>query len=100
MRGKFLLMLLGATLGGVSAYLITKRNEELKKKIAVLQEKVKSTEVSNKVKTSLDEILSKLNNVLNKKVEAPTVSTAEKEEILKEVEEKIEQLEELLKKEQ
>ncbi len=100
MRGRFLLMLVGATLGGISAYLLTKRNEELKNRIAILQEKISKTELSNKVKSSLDEILSKLNKITTEKSVSPTVNNVDRERILKEVEEKVEQLEELLRKEQ
>ena len=100
MRGKFLLMLVGATLGGISAYLFTKKDEELKIRIAVLQEKVKKTALSNKIKSSLDEILSKLNKITTEKVASPSVDNVDRERILREVEEKVEQLEELLRKEQ
>ena len=100
MRGKFFLMLVGATLGGVSAYILTKRNEELKNRIAILQEKVKKTDLSNKVKSSLDDILSKLNKITTEKTVSTPVDNADRERILREVEEKVEQLEELLKKEQ
>ncbi len=100
MRGKFLLMLVGATLGGISAYLLTKRNEELKNRIALLQEKINKTELSNKAKLSLDELLSKLNKITTEKSVSPTVNNIDREKILREVEEKVGQLEELLKKEQ
>ena len=100
MRSKFLLMLVGATLGGVTAYLLTKRNEELKNRISVLQEKIKKTDLSNKVKSSLDEIISKLNKITKEKSDSSSVSNIDREKILKEVDEKVEQLEELLKKEQ
>ncbi|RUM56833.1 MAG: hypothetical protein DSY59_02945 [Persephonella sp.] len=100
MRGKFLLMLVGATLGGISAYLFTKKDEELKNRIAVLQEKVKKTDLSNKVKSSLDEILSKLNKITTEKVASPSIDNVDRERVLREVEEKVEQLEELLRKEQ
>ncbi len=100
MRGKFLFMLFSASLGGLTAYLLTKRNEELKNKIAVLQEKVKKTDLSNKVKSSLDEILSKLNKITTEKAASPSVNNVDRERILREVEEKVGQLEELLKKEQ
>ena len=100
MRGKFLLMVAGATLGGITAYVLTKKNEELKNRIAVLQERVKNTELSNKVKSSVEEILSKLTKVTTEKTATAPVSNADREKILKEVEEKVEQLEDLLKREQ
>ncbi|RUM60650.1 MAG: hypothetical protein DSY66_01780 [Persephonella sp.] len=99
MRNKFFTMLLGATLGGITAYIIVKRNEELKNRIAILQEKLKSAQFTGKIKGTLDEILNKLNKVSEESVKSPSVSNEERERILREVEEKVEKLEELINKE-
>ncbi len=99
MRNKFFTMLLGATLGGITAYIIVKRNEELKNRIAILQEKLKSAQFTDKIKGTLDEILNKLNKVSEESVKTPSVSKEERERILREVEEKVEKLEELINKE-
>jgi len=94
---KIVLTAIGFALGGLTAYLITKRREELLRQVAVLQEKVKQKEISEKTKAKLENVLNKLNKTLKEKRKKGKAQDLEQEvKKLVEIEEEIEKLKEAI----
>jgi len=90
---KLIMTLLGFILGGVSAYILTKRREELKRQVAILQEKVKQKELSEKTRAKVEEVLKKVNKTLKERKKKGVAQDLEEEiKNLAELEEEIEKL--------
>lgn len=97
MKGKLIWTVLGFALGGVTAYILTKRREELLERVITLQEKLKDKEITNKTKETLNEIISKLNTLTKEKIKVKShAEIKEDAKTLEEVEEKLEKLESLV----
>ncbi len=100
MKGRLVWTVLGFVLGGVAAYMLTKRREELLERIITLQEKLKDKEIANKTKDTLNELINKLNSITREKIRSKSPSKIkESSKTLEEVEEKLEKLENLIQSE-
>ena len=89
-------LLITSVLGAVGAYFAYKRKDEILQKLNELQEALKETELTDKVRTAIGEVIDRITNLIKKEEE---MSEEEKVKILKEVEEKIKKLEEVVKSE-
>ena len=89
-------LLITSVLGAVGAYFAYKRKDEILQKLNELQEALKETELTDKARTAIGEVIDRITNLIKKEEE---MSEEEKVKILKEVEEKIKKLEEVVKSE-
>jgi uncharacterized protein HemX len=97
---KLILTVLGFLLGGVTAYLVTKRREELKRQVAVLQEKLKQKELSEKTRAKLEKMISKINeNLKERKKKGVAQDLDEEMKNLAKIEEEIDKLREVIEAE-
>ncbi|NPA51845.1 MAG: YtxH domain-containing protein [Aquificae bacterium] len=90
------LLLVTSVLGAVGAYFAYKRKDEILQKLNELQEALKEAELTDKAKTTIGEVIDKITGLIKREDE---MTEEEKVQILKEVEEKIKKLEEVVKAE-
>lgn len=90
MRKELVIFLFGVAVGSVSTVILYKKKEKLLKRIRFLELRIQELNLKENVKEKFENILSKLKLAV-KRVE--TVSEVEKDKILKEVVEKIRELE-------
>ena len=95
MRKELAIFLLGVAVGGISTVIFYKQKEKLLKRIKFLELRVQELNLKESVKAKIEDVLLKLKLAV-KKVE--TVSEVEKDRILKEVVEKIRELETIQRK--
>ncbi len=92
-RKSFLTFLTGLVVGITGAYFAYKKREELLKKLQQVQGIIEESDLPDKTKYVINEIVEKLKNILSSQEE---ITEEEKKDILKEVEEKIKELEKTL----
>ncbi len=90
------LLIITSVLGAVGAYFAYKRKDEILQKLGELQEALKEAELTDKAKATIGEVIDKITGLIKKEEE---MTEEEKVQILKEVEEKIKKLEEVVKSE-
>jgi len=94
MAKRGLLTFLSGIIVGISgAYFAYKKREELLEKLQHIQGIIEDSDLPDKTKYIINEIVEKLKNILSSQEE---ISEEEKKDILKEVEEKIKELEKTL----
>ena len=91
MRRGLTIFLTGVVVGSISTYLFEKKREKLLKKINELEFKLKNLQIKESLKLNIGNILSKLKFTLKND---ENLTEVEKDMILKEVKEKIKQIEE------
>ncbi len=91
---KGVVLLLTSVLGAVGAYFAYKRKDEILQKLNELQEVLKETELTDKARAVVGDIIDRITNLIKREEE---MSEEEKVQLLKEVEEKIKKLEEVVK---
>ena len=91
MRRDITIFLVGLAVGSVSTYLLDRKRKELLKRIGELEVRLKSLQIKENIKLNIGSILSKLKfSLKNDK----NLTEVERDMILKEVKEKIKQIEE------
>jgi uncharacterized protein HemX len=96
MKKSTLLIAVGSVLGAVGAYFAYKRKDEILAKLSEIQENLKEAELTEKAKTSVNDLIERLTSLIKKE---ETLTKEEKEKTLAEIEEKVKKLEEVVKAE-
>jgi len=92
-RKGLITFLTGVIVGISGAYFAYKKREELLEKLQHIQGIIENSDLPDKTKHIINEIVEKLKNILSSQEE---ITEEEKKDILKEVEEKIKELEKTL----
>jgi uncharacterized protein HemX len=96
MKKSALLIAVGSVLGAVGAYFAYKRKDEILAKLSEIQEILKETELTEKAKTAVNDLMERLTSLIKKE---ETLTKEEEKKILAEIEEKVKRLEEIVKAE-
>ncbi len=91
---KVVTLVAGLALGAITAYVVAQRKEEIMKKLNEIQNAIKDLELKDKARVTMNEVVSKVKNLLQKGEE---LTLEEKEKMLAEIEEKLKKLEDAIR---
>ncbi len=91
---KVITLVAGLAVGAITAYLVAQRKEEIMKKLNEIQNAIKDLELKDKARVTMNEVVSKVKNLLQKGEE---LTLEEKEKMLAEIEEKLKKLEDAIR---
>ncbi len=91
---KVVTLLAGLAVGAVAAYVVAQRKEEIMQKLNEIQNAIKDLELKEKARVTMNEVVSKVKNLLQKGEE---LTIEEKEKMLAEIEEKLKKLEDAIR---
>ncbi len=91
---KVITLVAGLAVGAITAYVVAQRKEEIMKKLNEIQNAIKDLELKDKARVTMNEVVSKVKNLLQKGEE---LSVEEKEKMLAEIEEKLKKLEDAIR---
>ncbi len=91
---KVITLVAGLAVGAITAYVVAQRKEEIMKKLNEIQNAIKDLELKDKARVTMNEVVSKVKNLLQKGEE---LTLEEKEKMLAEIEEKLKKLEDAIR---
>lgn len=96
MKKATLAIIVGSIVAAVGGYFAYKRKDEILAKLSDIQNQLKETELTEKAKTALNEVVEKLSSLVKR---SESLSEEEKAKEVAELEEKVKKLEEVVKAE-
>lgn len=96
MKKTTLALIVGSIAAAVGGYFAYKRKDEILAKLSDIQNQLKETELTEKAKAALNEVVEKLSSLVKR---SESLSEEEKAKEVAELEEKVKKLEEVVKAE-